>query len=97
MENKITIKHLLNIQGVLSKIMGNTALGVKYIRALNHAIQVLTKNEVSLSTKDFSVSVEKDEDEGVIVDVFYIPTGQLVESFEINKSDIITSENGAEA
>lgn len=90
------VKNLKRIKGVLNKIMGDTSLGTKYIKALDLAIQSLTKNEASLITEHFAVSVQN-VNEGVAIDVFYNKTGDIIESFEIDNDDIITEDGMAEA
>lgn len=91
-----TVKYLKNIKGVLKKIMGDTTLGVKYVKSLDIAIQALTTKEVSLITKDFAVSAQN-INEGIIVDIYYNETGDIIESFEIDKDDIINEGQSGEA
>ncbi len=90
------VANLKKIKGVLNKIMGDTSLGTKYINALDLAIKSLTKDEASLVTKHFSVSVQN-VNEGIAVDVFYNKTGSIIESIEIDNDDIISEEGLAEA
>ena len=90
------VTNLKKIKGVLNKIMGDTSLGTKYINALDLAIKSLTKDEASLVTKHFSVSVQN-VNEGIAVDVFYNKTGSIIESIEIDNDDIISEEGLAEA
>jgi len=91
-----TVKYLKNIKGVLKKIMGDTTLGGKYVRALDVAIQSLTTKEVSLITKDFVVSAQN-IDEGIIVDVYHNKTGKIIESIEMDEGDIIDDGQSGEA
>ena len=91
-----TVKYLKNIKGVLKKIMGDTTLGVKYIKALDIAIQTLVSKEVSLVTKDFVVSAQN-VNEGIIVDVYHNKTGEIIESIEMDESDIINDGQSGEA
>jgi hypothetical protein len=90
------VDNLKKIKGVLNKIMGDTTLGTKYISALDIAIKSLTKDEASLITEHFAVSVQN-VNEGVAIDVFYNKTGDVIESFEIDNDDIITENGMAEA
>tara|TARA_R110002096_G_scaffold255618_3_gene448911 strand:+ start:5551 stop:5919 length:369 start_codon:yes stop_codon:yes gene_type:complete len=85
------VTNLKNIKGVLTKIMGDTKLGMKYTDSLNIAIKLLTSKEVTLLTKNFSVSAQN-VNEGVAIDVFYNKTGDLIESFEIDLEDIIEGD-----
>tara|TARA_B110000467_G_C18338984_1_gene501407 strand:+ start:8604 stop:8972 length:369 start_codon:yes stop_codon:yes gene_type:complete len=85
------VTNLKNIKGVLTKIMGDTKLGMKYTDSLNIAIKLLTSKEVTLLTKNFSVSAQN-VNEGVAIDVFYNKTGDLIESFEIDSEDIIEGD-----
>ena len=88
MDDIKVVTHIRKIKGVLNKIMGDTRLGAKYVDSLDTAIKLLTSKEVTLLTKHFSVSVQN-VNEGVCLDIFYNKTGDIIESFEINKEDML--------
>ena len=88
MDDIKVVTNLKNIKGVLTKIMGDTRLGEKYTESLEIAIKMLTAKEATLLTKYFSLSAQN-INEGVCVDIFYNKTGDLIETFEIQKEDII--------
>ena len=70
MDDIKVVTNLKNIKGVLTKIMGDTKLGMKYTESLDIAIKLLTSKEVTLLTKHFSVSAQN-INEGVAIDVLF--------------------------
>jgi len=86
-----TVDYLKNIHHIIEDIIGTTNTGKRYSTALEDAIRRLSSDEVSLITDDFAVSVIKQK-RGIIVDVFLISTGDLVETWDLTLDDILSDE-----
>ena len=88
MEKSSSVKYLKNLRTVLKNLMGETILGVKYVRALNIAIDVLDGYHAELITDIYSVNAIN-KDEGIIIDIFHNETGSLLESIEMDPDSVI--------
>tara|TARA_Y100000768_G_C23925721_1_gene657417 strand:+ start:615 stop:902 length:288 start_codon:yes stop_codon:yes gene_type:complete len=89
MDRELSINYLKKLYVLLDRLMGETILGLKYVKSLRKGIESLQKNKLEVDNGTFKVKVKNKEDI-ITIDVKHI-NGDIIESLEFDSSSVITN------
>lgn len=89
MTRKLSITYLKKLYVFLDNLMGETILGIKYIRSLKKGIESLEKNKLVVDNGTFEVNV-KNKENIITINVSH-KNGEIIESLEYNAKSVINT------
>lgn len=89
MDRELSINYLKKLYVLLDRLMGETILGIKYVKSLRKGIESLQKNKLEVDNGTFKVKVKNKEDI-ITIDVKHI-NGDIIESLEFDSNSVITN------
>ena len=89
MTRKLSITYLKKLYVFLDNLMGETILGIKYIRSLKKGIESLEKNKLVVDNGTFEVNV-KNKENIITINVSH-KNGKIIESLEYDAKSVINT------
>lgn len=89
MTRKLSITYLKKLYVFLDNLMGETILGIKYIRSLKKGIESLEKNKLVVDNGTFEVNV-KNKENIITINVSH-KNGEVIESLEYDAKSVINT------
>tara|TARA_B000000609_G_C24069707_1_gene291310 strand:- start:259 stop:546 length:288 start_codon:yes stop_codon:yes gene_type:complete len=89
MTRKLSITYLKKLYVFLDNLMGETILGIKYIRSLKKGIESLEKNKLVVDNGTFEVNV-KNKENIITINVSH-KNGEIIESLEYDAKSVINT------
>lgn len=89
MTRKLSITYLKKLYVFLDNLMGETILGIKYIRSLKKGIESLEKNKLVVDNGTFKVNV-KNKENIITINVSH-KNGEVIESLEYDAKSVINT------
>jgi hypothetical protein len=82
-----SIKYLKKLYVLLDNLMGETLLGIKYVKSLRKGIDSLQKNKLVVDNGTFKVDVKNNKD-NITIDVCH-KSGEVVDKLTYDSKSII--------
>ena len=89
MTRKLSITYLKKLYVFLDNLMGETILGIKYIRSLKKGIESLEKNKLVVDNGTFEVNV-KNKENIITINVSH-KNREIIESLEYDAKSVINT------
>jgi len=89
MDRELSIDYLKKLYVLLDRLMGETILGIKYVKSLRKGIESLQKNKLEVDNGTFKVNVKNIEDT-ITIDVTH-SNGEIIESLEFDSKSILNN------
>ncbi|MBU46187.1 MAG: hypothetical protein CMD28_02050 [Flavobacteriales bacterium] len=89
MDRELSIDYLKKLYVLLDRLMGETILGIKYVKSLRKGIESLQKNKLEVDNGTFKVNVKNIEDT-ITIDVTHA-NGEIIESLEFDSKSILNN------
>ena len=85
-----SINNLKKLYLLLNDLMGDSSIGVKYVRSLKNGIKSLEKNRLSVENESFKVNVNNNK--GKITINIKTLSGELIESHCYSSDDVVSDK-----
>tara|TARA_R100001594_G_scaffold59590_1_gene93543 strand:- start:658 stop:945 length:288 start_codon:yes stop_codon:yes gene_type:complete len=86
-DRESSILYLKKLHILLDDLMGNTILGMKYIKSLEKSIKSLEKNQLEVENGTFKVEVENNID-NITIDISH-KNGELIDTLTYDSNSTL--------